>query len=209
MALASSSSGDTSIPHSFRNFAFLLGPADGSAPARTGSPSGLISFVPHPTASAAGVSVPPPVAPAVAPLAKAKAKAKARPAAVIQRHSRPLRKITGWVKMKVLSKNSGVKFEVQSPSCPEFRSDFLNLGSTEFPTFASWTDVERKDRIADYARIMKKGLGSCGWKIAGVSKSPSCPVPCTYAFYKEQHSAVVNRQIACRKAHLVSTGTWP
>lgn len=204
MALASSSSGDASTPTSFRNFAFLLGPGDGSAPAGAVSPSGLISFVPAPAAS-----VPLPAAPLAKAKAKAKAKANARPAAVIQRHSRPLRKITGWVKMKVLGKNSGVKFEVQSPSCPEFRSDFLNLGSTEFPTFASWTDSERKDRIADYARIMKKGLGSFGWKIARVSQSPSCPVPCTYAFYKEQHSAAINRQIAARKAHLVSTGTWP
>ena len=201
MALESSSRGDTS----FRNFAFLLGPA----PAGTGSPSGLTSFVPDPTAPAA--SVPLPVAPPLAPLAKAKAKAKAkaRATAVIQPHRRPLRKITGLVKLKVMPKNSGIKFEVQSPSCPEFRSDFLSLGSTDFPALASWTESERKDGIANLARTIKTRLASFGWKVAQVSKSPSCPVPCTYAFYKEQHSAAINRQIAAGKAHLLSTGMWP
>jgi len=191
MALASSSSGDTSTPPSFRNFAFLAGlSAFGGAPAPA-------------------ASVPFPVAPPVAPLAKAKAKAKARATAVIQPHRRPLRKSTGWVKLKVMPKNSGIKFEVQSPSCPEFRSDFLSLGSTDFPALASWTESEKKDGIANCARTIKTRLASFGWKVAQVSKSPSCPVPCLYAFYKEQHSAVVNRQIAARKAHLLSTGMWP
>ena len=123
MALASSSSGDTSTPSPPRNFVFL---------------AGLSAFRGAPTAPAA--SVPFPVAPPVAPLAKAKAKAKARATAVIQPHRRPLRKSTGWVKLKVMPKNSGIKFEVQSPSCPEFRSDFLSLGSTDFPALASWTE---------------------------------------------------------------------
>ena len=138
-----------------------------------------------------------------------KGQGKARATAVIQPHRRPLRKSTGWVKLKVMPKNSGIKFEVQSPSCPEFRSDFLSLGSTDFPALASWTESEKKDGIANLARTIKTRLASFGWKVAEVSKSPSCPVPCLYAFYKEQHSAAINRQIAARKAHLLSTGMWP